>query len=100
METNTVNLNLKTYNRLRDFEKNMIENNTININWYDSNDEYRHGWYFSQSEVAKSFADKNQSLVAKINELEKQLAGEPKEIMLKDVKTMSIWQFIKWKRNG
>lgn len=98
METNTVNLNLRTYNRLRDFEKNIKENNSISLNSYNSDNEYRNYWYYTQSEMVKMIGKENNILMDKINDLERQLAGEPKEMTLRDVRKMSIWQFIKWRR--
>ena len=98
METNTVNLNLRTYNRLRDFEKNMQENNTIKIDNYYSDNDYKQNWYYSQSEMVKGIEKANKTLADKISDLERQLSGEPKKITIKNVKGMSIWQFIKWRK--
>ena len=97
METNTVLLSLEDYNELRDFKTEIEKGNTF-CGWH-------YGWgsdvrYISTDEAVREMAECNKELQDKIHELNDTIAGKPKEIKLKDVYKMSIWQFMKWKRNG
>lgn len=104
MESNTVILNLQEYNALRDFRENLEKNNTHRIlSYYET-------WcgrtdvtvYISSDKAVKDIAEQNHSLekhinnlVAKIYELE-----HPTDpiITIEDVKRMSVWKFLRWKR--
>ena len=99
METNTVLLSLNDYNELRDFQKKISEgyievygNSGLRI------------YYTTKDEVIKEIAAHNKDLTDKIGELGGKISRLKHLEMFKptndDFKKMSIWQFIKWKRNG
>jgi len=89
MEKNTVTLDLKVYNNLRDLEREVNENNFICRNGYD--------WIYSglkENEVVeilqKKLADANKELHA---------LKYPKEeeTTIKDLRQMGLFALIKWK---
>ena len=95
MEKNTVLLSVEDYNELRDFQKKTSEGY---IEVY-GNCGLR-TYYTTKDEAFKEITAHNKELQDKIYELNDEIAGKPKGKTLKDVKGMSIWQFIKWRKNG
>ena len=102
MEKNTVLLSLKDYNEFRDFKRNS-EDNYIPV-WGAC----RKYYYYTKDKAIKEIAVCNVNLQDEINELNDRIDElenpspkvEPSIIKLRRVKKMSIWQFIKWRRNG
>ena len=109
MEANTVILSLPEYNALRDFKENIEKGNTFRTIEYSTNS------YMSQSsiiiplfvttdEAVKEIARQNDTLskeLAKVSaEIYELKNPKPKDLTLKDVKKMSIWKFLKWRRNA
>ena len=99
METNTVLLSLKDYNELRDFEKKISEGY---IEVYGNCGLRIH--YTTKDGAIKEIATYNKDLKDRAEELEGKISRLKYPKMFNptndDVKKMSIWQFIKWKRNG
>lgn len=94
MEKNTVLLDLEDYNELREF-KEKTESGLIPV-WSGCEMYY----YYSKAKAIKKIVEINNALNKQCQELKDKIAGKPKETTLKDIKKMSIWQFIKWRRNG
>ena len=57
-------------------------------------------YYYTKDKVIKEIAEHNKELQNEIYKLDNVIAGKSKPQTLKEVKKMSIWQFIKWRRNG
>ena len=96
MEKNTVLLSVEDYNELRDFQKKTSEGY---IEVY-GNCGLR-TYYTTKDEAIKEIAAHNKDLKDELYELQNPPPKvEPSIIKLRRVKKMSIWQFIKWKRNG
>ena len=93
METNTVLLDVKTYNGLRDFKREIEEGKTLRIQG--------HGYYsqeFVTTEKAiEIIAELNQSLSKEIERLRN--INKPKETTFEDIKQMSYWEFRKWRKS-
>lgn len=109
MEANTVILSLPEYNTLRDFKENIEKGNTYRTIEYSTSP------YASQlcvtiplfvttDEAVKEIAKQNDSLskeLAKLSAENYELRHpKTKELTLKDVKNMSIWEFRKWRNNA
>jgi hypothetical protein len=109
MEANTVILGLPEYNALRDFKAEIEKGNTYRcFDYYNSV-----GWgqsscpsislYISPDEAVKEIAMKNDSLIKQITDLNEEINGlknpsTSKEINIKDIKKMSVWEFLKWRK--
>lgn len=94
MEKNTVLLSLEDYNGLRDFEKKISEGY---IEVY-GNCGLR-TYYTTKDKAIKEIAAHNKDLKDKIKELENPTQKiESSIIVLRRVKKMSIWEFMKWRR--
>lgn len=101
MEVNTAILSLAEYNQLRDFKKTIEEGNTVQF--------YGNSWgltFISTDEALKKAEQGNKELKDQIRFLEQANyeLRNPKKVepspafTLADVKKMSVWQFLKWKR--
>ena len=91
METNKVILDLKEYNELRDFKKEIEAGNTYTV-CYDWNSAvYK---YISTDEVLKSLAEELEDKQKIINDLRH---PDKKEPNIYELKEMSWWEFRKWK---
>jgi hypothetical protein len=119
MDGNSVTLNLNDYNELRDFRTKMEKKHTLKIysngGWSSTN-------YISTEDAVKEIAaanvelkknyDENSKRFNEIYEENKKLESEnlglkamlpdsmkPKaEVTLNDLKRMSIWEFMKWRK--
>ena len=101
MENNQVTLSLNTYNKLRDFEKNIKKNKTVSIDrYYGVRNERRieRVYYHTESKMVEKIAAANQELSHNIDRLKDQLKAKPKEITLEDVKKMTTREFKRWRR--
>lgn len=112
MDKNTVTLDLKTYNELRDFSTNLLKNNVyVKETWKLVNFKK----FVTTNEAIKELVDecnlaikkyeeeviKNSNLISQFKELEKKLlAKKYKEITLEDIKKMSYWKFRKWRKSN
>jgi len=102
MEANTVTLTLSDYHRLKEFKEEMEKNNVARLyggSWANS---YQ---YISMEQAFKEVEQTNETLKKENENLRREnhkLMYPPqpqeKEITLSDVKKMSIWEFLKWKR--
>lgn len=93
MEANTVLLQTEEYNRLRDFYKGIQEDKFVQIY---SDHHYRYTVYYrTEKEVLKSLKDENKVLKKQLNQLK-----NPNEKNLEQIKNMSLWEFIKWRKNN
>ena len=101
MEKNTVLLSIKDYNELRDFKIEIERNHTLHS--------WEHTWgsgytWVTTDEAVKCIAQKNKEASKNVRKLQEKIWDlkhpETKKETLESVKKMSIWQFIKWKRNG
>jgi hypothetical protein len=93
MEKNTILLDLKEYDKLRDFKKNIEQNKTLKVH-YCYNDNYKeiYNWTILTTEEAiKEILKDNKTL--------KEALEHKKDIDLEDVKKMSIWKFLKWRKS-
>ncbi len=91
METNTVLLPVEEYNRLRDFYNGIEDGKFVSVRWWPNGSVY----YVSEKDVLINLKDQ-------IEKLEKELKSftDPDEKSIDDVKGMSIWQFIKWRKKN
>lgn len=100
MEKNTVLLDVKTYNDLRDFKQNIEEGYTIKINRglhceqqdYISTDQTFKEIVEFNKHIGKQLAEQIENYpinYAKIKDLQTEI---------KILKNMSLFEFIKWKR--
>ena len=93
MEVNTVCINTEEYLDLIKFKEHIESGSTFIVR--------SHGLlyvekYITTDEAIKSISLMNQSLVKRIEELEQM--KEPKYVSNFDLKRMSIWQLIKWRK--
>lgn len=99
MEANTVLLSLEDYNELREDYNELREfkvesGKNLIPTWSVHRGKY---YYYTKDEVIKEIAAHNKDFEDEIFKLRH---SKPEEKTIEDVKTMSIWQFIRWKRNG
>jgi len=101
MEANTVILSLNDYNRMRDLEIEIQKNDTFYVNAGNVCWNYH---IVTKDEAVKTLINNNKNLSDKLNETTLELhnlkAGVKtnKIISIDQVKKMSIWQFLKWRR--
>ena len=107
MEKDTVILNIKDYNELRDFKEYIERNYTIEVKSYKYNIAIK---YISKDEAVKQITSElndkidahkkeTDELISKIRELEQRANTTHKEITIDDIKNMSYWEFRKWKKS-
>ena len=101
MEKNTVLLDLKTYNRLRDFHTEVTKGKIPSYVLMDTARWCQH--FYTKDEAIKNLMNDNEAMETKIDSLQTEIAKlkYPERVKpdLKDVKKMSIWQFIKWRKS-
>lgn len=121
MEKDTVLLSVEKYNELRDFKKEAEESlkaskfAVIEERW--GNFDYSNGYirkYYTEGKIVfdfekrnKSLEERNKSLCNNNVELRRKIENikakigksVTKEISINDVKKMSYWQFLKWKKS-
>jgi len=84
MEKDTVVLNIRDYNELRDFKQYIEKNYTLKV----SNFHYsRIDTYITKDEAVKEVVDKLNEATVKLKEID-------------DIKNMSYWEFRKWKKQS
>jgi len=93
MKNNQVILSLEDYNGLRDFEREIEKGNTFRL-WTGWGEELK---YISTDETVKEISEINKKLSAEIIELKHKDKSKLKTF--NDIKKMSIWQFIKWRKS-
>lgn len=106
MEKDTVILSLEKYNELRDFKRNVEEGKVVSFMSYNPfNDYWSKRCFLTENEALKKVQEINQDLKKQLtifkNRTEKLIENEnkPKELSIAEIKNMSYWQLIKWKRN-
>lgn len=100
MEKNTVLLDVKTYNVLRDFKQKIEEDYTIKINRGWNSDEQT---YITTSQTVKEIAEINKQIG---KQLEEQIENYPNNYAkisslkktIENIQQMSLFQFLRWKR--
>lgn len=105
MEANTVILSLSEYNSLRDFRENQKKNKTCLIVGYDPQlwCGYTPRYTYITSDMAvEQIAKKNTELLDEVVKLKNKIYElenpQRKEPTLEDIKKMSIWKFMKWRK--
>ena len=94
MKQNTTIIGNEEYYQLRKFKDRVIGGYAVQI-WNDlySGSQY---FYYSPDEMAERLLAENSHLKDKLLKLRD--SKKPKEETVSDIKKMSIWQFIKWRR--
>ena len=92
MKENTINLSVKDYNEMRDFNETLKKNNASLVFWQW--DGYKTILY-TKDEALKKLTKTNVKLKIKIDELKN---PEKKQLSYNEIKKMSYWQFRRWKR--
>jgi putative cell wall-binding protein len=97
MEKDSVLLDLKTYNELRDFKKHIKDGNTCVVN-------YGHGSslsFIGTDEALKEMSMIIQAKTEDINHLNSEIYKlkypTKKQLTVNDIKAMGWWDLIKWK---
>ena len=92
MEKNTVNLSVKDYNELRDFNEAIRESRAVHVylNW----DNEFSSTLYTESEAVDKIAKVNIELKAAMRKLQ----NPDIEKSIEEVRRMSLWTFRKWKR--
>ncbi len=100
MENNQVTLNLKDYNKLRDFKTEIEKGNTLH-SWESNTWGDGYVWV-TADEAVKCIINENKNAAKEIKKLKEQIWDlkhpESKKITIKDIEKMSVWEFIKWRR--
>jgi hypothetical protein len=94
MEKDTVLLSLETYNQLRDFKENIEKGNSIEITGYGYSCYQK---FITTDEAIKNLMKDKDNLQKEISELKQ--GEKPREITLYEIKKMSIWKFLKWRKS-
>jgi len=104
MEANTVILNLGDYNSLRDFRDEMEKGHTYYVIEYTGYCGYTNIYRFvSTDEAVRIISEFNEKLQKRISDLQIEiydLKNPKKEITIEQIKKMSLWQFLKWRRKN
>jgi hypothetical protein len=110
METNTVVLNLWDYNELREFKEKMKEGYTYKLNqpystqsavWTANHGIFQPAMYITTDLALKELLERNDKITAINSELYKEcidLKNNHPNINIGELKKMSIWEFIKWRK--
>ena len=102
MEANTVTLTLSDYHSLKEFKEEMEKNNVARLyggSWANSyHFIYKEQAFKEAEEVNENLRKENEYLRQTNHQLMYPPQPQEKEITLSDVKKMSIWEFLKWKR--
>lgn len=93
METNTVLLAVEQYNELRDFKQKIEEGYTLAI---ASNNFYYDRRFITTDKAIEEVVNANKELQKQINDLR---AGTNKKLSVSEIKRMSIWKFLKWRKS-
>ena len=113
MKENTILLELEHYNRLRDFEKEVLKGKLFRVDYtYNGNEIY---YYITKDEALSKSNDNITALNDEVKRLkcqiedlikprvieEEKIHKSLKELLMIEhsfLKTKSIWQFLKWRR--
>jgi len=101
METNTVVLNLSDYNELREFKEKMEEGYTYKLIWTANHGIFQPAMYITTDLALKELLERNDKITAINSELYKEcidLKNNRPNINIGELKKMSIWEFIKWRK--
>jgi len=90
MTENTVLLELKEYNKLRDFYYGIREGKYVQIDFYHDK-----VYYIKENDILKDL-----KLEIKRQSKELRLWKKPQEKSIEDIRVMSIWQFLKWRKDN
>lgn len=88
MEKDTVLLSVEQYNELRDFKKKIEEGFTFTISTIG----YYNMQFITIDETIGRIVEVNKGLQSQIEHLRK-------ELPIHEIKKMSVWQFLKWKKS-
>ena len=94
MKDNTTNLSNEEYYQLRNFKEKVISGYGVNI--WSGFGSGKHYFFYKPDEMAKKLLKENGNLRDQLLTLEEK--DEPKEKSVTEIKKMSIWQFIKWRK--
>jgi predicted RNase H-like nuclease (RuvC/YqgF family) len=97
MEKDTVLLNVKTYDRLKECEKKANEPKKHTI--YIKNSMFTNFRAETDEDAVKLLSEDLKAANERIEELEKKCKDLPKEITVNDIKNMSYWEFRKWRKS-
>jgi hypothetical protein len=112
MTNNTVTLDLEKYNKLRDFKKSIEAGEVcviINSNIFTK--EMGEWKFYKADKLDKIIVEENKKLSIALNyarnsnvKLLQQIANKdkpepPKEPTIDEIKQMSYWEFLKWKKS-
>lgn len=93
MEKDTVLLAVEKYNELRDFKQKIEEGYTLII----ASDNYYYDRRFITTDKAiEEVVSANKELQKQIEDLRN--GNSKKELPISEIKRMSIWQFLKWRK--
>ena len=87
----TVTISIKEFDDLRTFRNTIEKDGAIRLYVGYSGEEYF--FFYSKDDGLKLAADLNESLYKELEELKKL-----PNLELEDIKKMSIWQFLKWRK--
>jgi hypothetical protein len=102
MQANTVTLTLSDYHALRIFKEEMEKNNVARL--------YGGGWgnsyiFISKEQAVKEAEETNEILRKELEhqkqenyKLQNPPKPEKKELTITEIKRMTVWEFLKWKR--
>ena len=98
MDKNTVVLDLEEYKKLRDFKEAIEKGNSFVVYWGS----YTGYNVVTTDEAVKQLIKANNEINEQKNKLAQQLYNcqhpESKVFTIEEVKTMSIWKFLKWRK--
>jgi ribosomal protein L9 len=101
MDKNTVVLDLEEYNKLRDFKEGIEKGNSFTVYWGSGYAGYKYK-VVTTDEVVKQIMEANNNINKEKNNLIQQLYNcqhpESKVFTVEDIKKMSIWKFLKWRK--
>jgi hypothetical protein len=102
MDKNTVLLSVDDYNKLRDFKKKITDGKIL-VDYQFLGGVYRNEVrYYTDDKVIEELHLRNKSLKEEIKYLQNRINDlqnpKPKETTIDEIKKMSVWQFLKWKK--
>lgn len=94
MEKDTVLLAVEKYNELRDFKQKIEEGYTLTI---ASSNFYYDRRFITTDKAIEEVVNANKELQKQIENLRE--GSSKKELPISEIKSMSIWQFLKWRKS-
>lgn len=99
---NTVILDLEEYILLRDFKNEIEKGNVYHVTYYSHCGVTNSHEFISKDESINEVTKINEELINLIDELRDEIHNlrypRKQELTIDDVKQMSVWKFLKWKR--